>query len=102
NSPLTPVRDAYNGGGKFTLGELYEHLTAYEKARYFHATKDRNVGSILEGGLDRRHGGSAEGASATADPGSVEGNRGKIFVGGDRKTALYYEQQVRGDQTSTP
>lgn len=103
NTPaLRPIRHAYDDDGEFSLAELHEHVTAYEHARYFQATKDRNIASIMAEGLDRKYGGQAEGASATADPGSVESNKGKIFLGGDRKTALYYEQQLRSDKLATP
>ncbi len=101
-SPLSPVRDDYAQDGNYSLEQLREHLTAYEKARYYHATKDKNVASILKGGLSRDYGGSQEGASATADPGSRQGNVGRVFVGGDRETALYYERQLRSDKTATP
>src|SRR5262245_25521065 len=103
NTPaLTPIRELYGADDDFTLKELQEHVTAYEKARYFQATKTRNVDSIMKTGLDRKYGGSAEGASAAADPGSIESNKGKIFLGGDRETAQYYERQIRSDRTATP
>lgn len=103
NTPaLRSIRDAYDDDGRFSLAELQEHVTAYEHARYFQATKDKNIASIMSEGLDRKYGGQADGASATADPGSVESNKGKIFLGGDRNTALYYERQLRGDKQATP
>jgi len=103
NTPaLRPIRDAYAADGDFSLAQLQEHVTAYEHARYFQATKDTNIASIMAEGLDRKYGGQAQGASATADPGSVESNKGKIFLGGDRQTALYYERQLRADKQATP
>lgn len=102
HTPLTPIKDEYEMGGNYSESELYEHLKAYEQARYYHATKDINVDSIVANGLDRTHGGSGTGASATADPDSRASNAGKVFVGGDRTTALYYERQLRGDRGATP
>jgi hypothetical protein len=102
NSPLTPIKDVYGGAGNFTLDELYEHLEAYEKARHFHATKSRNADAIKQVGLLRDRGGHDDGASGTVDPSSQQGNKNKVFLGGDRRTALYYENQLRADQTATP
>ncbi len=102
NTPLTPVKGHYEQGGDYSLEDLYTHLRAYEQARYYQATKEKSIESILPTGLKREYGGSAEGASATADPGSRKGNEGKVFVGGDRMTAQYYERQLSADKTTTP
>jgi len=101
NTPLTPVKAEYASNGEFTEDQLYEHLLAYEKARYYHATLDRNAESILRSGLKRDHGGQEDGASGIADKSSQQSNQGKIFLGGDRATSLYYERQIRSDPSAT-
>ncbi len=102
NSPLTPIKEFYDLEGEFSLEELYQHLGAYERARHFHATKSHNVDTIKQTGLLRDRGGNDDGASGTADKGSQKTNVGKVFLGGNRRTALYYEGQLRGDNTATP
>ncbi len=76
--------------------DLERHCKAYKAARYFHVTRLENVKGILQTGLDPSKGGSPTGATVTANEQRLlESVQGKVHVGEDRSTALYYERVLR-------
>lgn len=82
---------------EITGEQLDEHMEAYKKARWYHATSPTAVPSILTGGLDPRKRGTEGGAEAISNPTKVEAAKKDpaVFLGGDVTTTRYYNAQLK-------
>jgi hypothetical protein len=102
SSARTPSKIAGSSGtpiqrGKYTKEQLKRHARAYERARYYHATRNANVGSIAQNGLDPARGGGAGGAAATSGNANfVAHSQRRIHLTKSEDTGRFYQNYLGG------
>jgi hypothetical protein len=102
HGPSAPVQSEAAGGpgapvqlGKYNKAALKRHARAYERARFYHATRNANVASIAQTGLDPGRGGSgAAQASGVAD--FVAHSQNRVHVSKSRGTGRFYRDFLGG------
>jgi hypothetical protein len=102
SSARTPSKIAGNSNlpiqrGKFSKETLERHARAYERARYYHATRNTNVNSIVSNGLDPAQGGGANGAAAASGIANfVAHSQRRIHLSKSRDTGRFYRNYLGG------
>jgi hypothetical protein len=103
SSARTPSKIAGNSnlpvqrGGKFSKATLTRHARAYERTRYYHATRNTNVNSIVRNGLDPGQGGGANGAAAASGNADfIAHSQRRIHLTKSKDTGRFYRNYLGG------